>query len=51
VYWRRELSAVPAVSRELTPPKTTQYTAIKFNLSVKITKKFSLKMTQQVRNM
>jgi hypothetical protein len=42
---------------EFAPPKTTQYTVnstfstIKCNLSVTITKKFSLKMTQQGRNM
>jgi hypothetical protein len=55
-FLRRELSAVPACrpgSREFTPPVHSTVTAhshsnIKCNLSVTITKKVSLKMTQQV---
>jgi hypothetical protein len=55
-FWRRELSAVPACRGEFTPPiHSTQSTAhshsnMKCNLSVKIKKKFPLKMTQQCRN-
>jgi hypothetical protein len=58
VYWRRELSVVRPERGQFTPPKTTQYTVNStFLLNCKVqpqcngNKKFSLKMTQQGRNM
>jgi hypothetical protein len=47
VLWR-EISAVHASSTQST---AHSHSTIKCNLSVTITKKFSLKMTQQGRNM
>jgi hypothetical protein len=46
-FWRRELSVVRACSAM----QAHSHSTIKCNLSVTITKKFSLKMTQQGRNM
>jgi hypothetical protein len=49
-FWRRELSAVPACTAA--PAGTADsHSTIKCNLSVTITREFSLKMTQQGRNM